>query len=195
MLDIPVWKIKKETLYLTTSGFSTHFWTLSLHAIKSFPRWWHVGNYTAAPNKDKTTSRHKKGEYRVFNVITADLLLWAALIFTVTKGKAAAPILEPEFNDHWILSAAFLGILPLIYITLVILHHLIRRFRGQKAGDGLTSSQPHRLLHPDQYRGTCGYIATISVHCEQSSWCTMPSILCDGIGKFICFLWPVPQHF
>ncbi|CAI8025599.1 hypothetical protein GBAR_LOCUS14765, partial [Geodia barretti] len=110
-----------------------------------------------------------KEEYRVFNGITADLYLCAALIFTLTMGKAAAPIFEAEYNDHWILSVAFLGILPLVYITLVILHHLIMRFRGQKAGDGLTSSLPHRLLHPDQYRDTCGYIATISAHCGQSS--------------------------
>ena len=102
-----------------------------------------------------------KEEYKVFNVISANLFLWLGLFFAVFMTNNASYLLQKGLSDHYI-SAAFLSLVPLAYITLVVLHHLIRRFRGQRAGDGLTSSLPHRLLHSDLYRDTCGYTATFS---------------------------------
>ena len=107
-----------------------------------------------------------KEEYKIFNVVSAILFLWEALFFTTTVYKSAAYILQPELGDRFA-SVIVLALVPLVYIIVVVLHHLIRRFRGQKGGDGLTSSLPHRLLHSDQYRDSFGYIATSSHYTEQ----------------------------
>ena len=64
-----------------------------------------------------------------------------------------------HFSAFHFVSAALLSLVPLVYIIVVIIHHLIRRFRGEKGGDELTSSLPHRLLHSDQYRDSFGYVA------------------------------------
>ena len=77
----------------------------------------------------------------------------------------AARTLQKLYSDSSI-TLAVLGFVPLVYIIVVVLHHLIRRFRGQKGGDGLTSSLPHRLLHSDQYQDSFGYIAAFSVQSQ-----------------------------
>ena len=75
----------------------------------------------------------------------------------------AAGTLQKLYSDSSI-TLAVLGFVPLVYIIVVVLHHLIRRFRGQR--DGLTSSLPHRLLHSDQYRDSFGYIAALSAQSQ-----------------------------
>ena len=96
-------------------------------------------------------------EYKVFNVIGAIVLLWQAL-FVGSLVENSKPFVS--INTHY-KSAMILSLVPLVYIILVVLHHLIRRFRGQKGGDGLTSSLPHRLLHSDQYRDSFGFIGVL----------------------------------
>ena len=98
-----------------------------------------------------------KEEYKQFNVISANLFLWEALLFTSVVYKSEVHI-QSGLDDHYI-SATILSLVPLVYIIVVIIHHLIRRFRGEKGGDEHTSSLPHRLLHSDQYRDSFGYIA------------------------------------
>ena len=105
-----------------------------------------------------------KEEYKQFNVISANLFLWEALLFTSVHYKNDINnIVQSGLDDHYI-SAAILSLVPLVYIIVVIIHHLIRRFRGEKGGDELTSSLPHRLLHSDQYRDSFGYIAASPQH-------------------------------
>ena len=110
-----------------------------------------------------------KDEYKVYNVISANLFLWEALFFTLIINRFAAYIYEKKLNDNFA-SVIALALVPLVYIIVVVPHHLIRRFRGQKGGDGLTSSLPHRLLHSDQYRDSFGYIAaflTLGAHAQR----------------------------
>ena len=104
-----------------------------------------------------------KEEYKQFNVISANLFLWEALLFTSALYTNQVHILQSRLDDHFV-SAAILSLFPLVYIIVVIIHHLIRRFRGEKGGDELTSSLPHRLLHSDQYRDNFGYIAASPRH-------------------------------
>ena len=105
-----------------------------------------------------------KEEYEQFNVTSANLFLWEALLFTSVQYKNDINnIVQSGLDDHYI-SAAILSLVPLVYIIVVIIHHLIRRFRGEKGGDELTSSLPHRLLHSDQYRDSFGYIAASPRH-------------------------------
>ena len=104
-----------------------------------------------------------KEEYKQFNVISANLFLWEALLFTSVVYKNDTYFVQSGLDDHYI-SATILSLVPLVYIIVVIIHHLIRRFRGEKGGDELTSSLPHRLLHSDQYRDSFGYIAASPRH-------------------------------
>ena len=96
-------------------------------------------------------------EYKVFNVVGAIVFLWQAL-FVGSLVENSKPFVS--ISTHY-KSAMILSLVPLVYIILVVLHHLIRRFRGQKRGDGLTSSLPHRLLHSDQYRDSFGFIGVL----------------------------------
>ena len=90
-------------------------------------------------------------EYEVFNTISPNVFLWLALVFASFVYKSNTQLSQTQLNDHYITASIF-GLFPLVYIIVVIIHHLIRRFRGEKGGDELTSSLPHRLLHSDQYR-------------------------------------------
>ena len=101
-----------------------------------------------------------KEEYAVFNIVTANLFLWCALYTTSVTVEAVSTTVQPFLSDHNI-SSALMALVPLVYIIVVVLYHLIRRFRGQKGGDGLTSSLPHRLLHSDQYRDTLHTTAAV----------------------------------
>ena len=107
-----------------------------------------------------------KEEHKVFNVISTNLVLWLALLFTFSLYLDVSSIVQLELNDHSFSAVVLLSLVPLVYIVVVIIHHLIRRFRGEKGGDELTCSLPHRLLHSDQYRDSFGYIAafTQSLH-------------------------------
>ena len=97
-----------------------------------------------------------KEEYKVFNIIGPNLLLWLAVFFATLFYHDASSISQKLLNGHFI-STAVLSLFPLFYIIVVIIHHLIRRFRGEKREDGSISSLPHRLLHSDQYRGSSVY--------------------------------------
>ena len=105
-----------------------------------------------------------KEEYKIYNVVSANLFLWEAMFWLLTVNKSEVQYYEAGLDDNY-MSTAVLGFVPLVYIIVVVLHHLIRRSRGQK-GDGLTSSLPHRLLHSDQYRDSFGYIAAFSVQSQ-----------------------------
>ena len=100
-------------------------------------------------------------EYEVFNTISPNLFLWLALVFASFVYKSNSHFLQSELEDHYI-SATILSLISLVYIIVVIIHHLIRRFRGEKGGDELTSSLPHRLLHSDQYRDSFGFVHACS---------------------------------
>ena len=89
-----------------------------------------------------------KEEYSMFNIVSANLLLWCALFSILLTIEPVSIIVQPHLSDHYA-SAALIGLSPLVYIIIVITHHLIRRFRRKKE---LTSSLPHRLLHSNQYR-------------------------------------------
>ena len=104
-----------------------------------------------------------KDEYKVYNVISANLFLWEALFFTLIINRFATYIYEKKLNDNFA-SVIALVFVPLVYILVAVLHHLIRRFRGQR--DGFTSLLPHHLLHSDQYRDSFGYIAAFSVQSQ-----------------------------
>ena len=100
-------------------------------------------------------------EYEVFNTISPNLFLWLALVFASFVYKSNSRLSQTQLNDHYITATIF-GLFPLVYIIVVIIHHLIRRFQGEKEGDELTSSLPHRLLHSDQYRDNCGFMRACS---------------------------------
>ena len=99
-----------------------------------------------------------KEEYRVFNIISANLLLWLTLLYTALTSSSASSIFQNGYNDHY-MAAAVLSLFPLGYITGITLHHLMRRFRREKVVETLTGSLPDRLLHSDQYRDSFGFIA------------------------------------
>ena len=88
-----------------------------------------------------------KEEYKVFNIISANLFLWLGLFFACFLYDNISSLIQTELRDH-LISASVLYIFPLLYIFAVFVHHLNGRFQRQKR---LTSSLPHRLLHPDQY--------------------------------------------
>ena len=99
-----------------------------------------------------------KEEYRVFNIISANLLLWVTLLYAAITSSSASYIFQNGYNDHY-MAAAVLSLFPLGYITGITLHHLIRRFRRGKVVETLSGSLPDRLLHSDQYRDSFGFIA------------------------------------
>ena len=89
-----------------------------------------------------------KEEYSVYNAVSANLLLWQALMSTSLSYQNMAGILSPEESDYFLITS-ILCLFPIAYIIGVVLLYVIRRFRN--TSDGLTSSLPHRLLFPDQY--------------------------------------------
>ena len=99
-----------------------------------------------------------KEEYKVFNIISANLLLWLTLFYGALMNNYASYLFQIGLSDHYI-TTVVLGLFPLVYIVGVILHHLKRRFRRERA---LSSSLPDRLLHSDQYRDSFGFIAAFT---------------------------------
>ena len=99
-----------------------------------------------------------KKEYRIFNVINANFVLWLTLFYAAFINTNASYIFQNGYNDHY-MAAAVLSLFPLAYITGITLHHLMRRFKRKKVAETLTSSLPDRLLHSDQYRDSFGFIA------------------------------------
>ena len=102
-----------------------------------------------------------KEEYRVFNIISANLLLWLTLVYAAIINSLASKNFQNGYNDHYIV-ATVLSLFPLGYITGITLHHLMRRFRREKVVGTLSGSLPHRLLHSDQYRDSFSFIAAIA---------------------------------
>ena len=102
-----------------------------------------------------------KEEYRVFNIISANLLLWLALVYTAIINSLASNNFQKGYNDHYMV-ATVLSLFPLGYITGITLHHLMRRFRRGKVVETLSGSLPDRLLHSDQYRDSFGFIPAFS---------------------------------
>ena len=102
-----------------------------------------------------------KEEYRVFNIISANLLLWLALVYTAIINSLASNNFQKGYNDHYMV-ATVLSLFPLGYITGITLHHLMRKFRREKVVDTLSGSLPDRLLHSDRYRDSVGFIAAFS---------------------------------
>ena len=97
-----------------------------------------------------------KEEYRVFNIISANLL-WLTLFYAAIINNFTSIIFQNGYNDHY-MAAAVLSLFPLGYITGITLHHLKRRFKSEKVVDTLSGSLPDRLLHSDQYRDSFGFI-------------------------------------
>ncbi|CAI8024233.1 hypothetical protein GBAR_LOCUS14094 [Geodia barretti] len=92
-------------------------------------------------------------EYSAFNVISANLFLWQALVCAFMSRESLSAIVAAEFKDHFF-CVFLLWLVPLTYIIGIPLHKLVVKFRQwqlQKASS-LTSSLPHRLVHSDQYR-------------------------------------------
>ena len=99
-------------------------------------------------------------EYQIFNAISAIVLLWQAVYVGCIVAKNTSHLFQVALSDHY-MSAIIASIIPLVYIFVVILHHLIMRFRRQTGSHGLSSSLPHRLLHSDQYRNSFGFIPAL----------------------------------
>ena len=99
-------------------------------------------------------------EYQIFNAISAIVLLWQAVYVGCIVAKNTSHLFQVALSDHY-MSAMIASIIPLVYIFVVILHHLIMRFRRQTGSHGLSSSLPHRLLHSDQYRNSFGFIPAL----------------------------------
>ena len=89
-----------------------------------------------------------KEEYSVYNIVSANLLLWQALLFISFSYDSIAEILAKGWQDHFV-STILISLIPLVYITVVAVQYLFRKFR--KTADTLTNSLPHRLLYPNQY--------------------------------------------
>ena len=89
-----------------------------------------------------------KKEYSIYNIVTANLLLWQTMLSASFSYENVADIYQQELNDHFLITS-LLCLFPIGHITVVTLLYVVKRFR--KSADGLTSSLPHRLLHPDQY--------------------------------------------
>ena len=94
-----------------------------------------------------------KEDYSVFNIIGSVLYLWQALF-------AASLVIvnhniEVELSNSYIY-ASFVGLIPLVYLIGLVVNHLIKR---RKKADGLVTSLPDRLLHPNMYRDSFGYVA------------------------------------
>ena len=98
-----------------------------------------------------------KEEYEVFNVISANCLLWLSLFFA--NFTAAISYGEPTDRKH--IFALILSLFPLTYIIVVILHHFMKRFRQKRGAGTLSISLPHRLLHSEDYRDSFGFIAKL----------------------------------
>ena len=101
---------------------------------------------------------YKEKYYRVFNIISANSLLWLTLFYAAIINNFTTNIFQSGYNDHYV-TVAVLSLFPLGYITGITLHHLMRRFRREKVVDTLSGSLPDRLLHSDQYRDSFGFIA------------------------------------
>ena len=89
-----------------------------------------------------------KEEYSVYNIVSANLLLWQALLCASFLYQNVANIVSEGLNDHFI-TATILCLVPVVYIIGVALLRIIQRFR--KTAGRLTSSLPHRLLYPNEY--------------------------------------------
>ena len=92
-----------------------------------------------------------KEEYSVFNVISANLFLWQALVTGFMARESLSSIVSIEYQDHFV-CVFFLWLVPFAYVVGLILHRLITRFR-QRNASSLTSSLPDRMIHSDQYHG------------------------------------------
>ena len=88
-----------------------------------------------------------KKEYSVYNIVSANLLLWQALLSASFSYEYFADICQPELNYQFIMTS-LLCLFLVGYVTGVVVLYVVKRFR--KSADGLTSSLPHRLLQPDQ---------------------------------------------
>ena len=89
-------------------------------------------------------------EYSTFNVISANLFLWQALVCAFMSRESLSAIVAAEFKDHFF-CVFLLWLVPLTYIIGIPLHQLVVKFRQwqlQKASS-LTSSLPHRLVHSE----------------------------------------------
>ena len=110
-----------------------------------------------------------KEAYDIYNMLTLQLLLWAALFFAFLVGENFTTIFSAGLHGHYI-SCCVLGLVPLIYIMGVVVHHFYKRCcytRLNKAfGTVALSSLPHRVLHSDQYQNTCGFVP-VSSHATQ----------------------------
>ena len=89
-----------------------------------------------------------KEEYSVYNIVSANLLLWQGLLFISFSYDSVAEILAKGRQDHFV-STIFISFIPLVYIAGVAVQYLLRKFRN--TAYTLTNSLPHRLLYPNQY--------------------------------------------
>ena len=67
----------------------------------------------------------------MFNIISANLLLWLTLVYAAIISSLASNNFQNGYNDHY-MAATVLSLFPLGYITGITLHHLMRRFRREK---------------------------------------------------------------
>ena len=113
-----------------------------------------------------------KKEYEVFNIFNAILLLWQALFFASMANEGQSTMLAVRFHTNFI-PALILGLVPLIYIIGVVIHHFFKKNNCSRLRTAqptaFLSSLPDRLLHSDQYRDSFGFIAASqsSQRCEK----------------------------
>lgn len=84
------------------------------------------------------------------NIGTANLLFTAGLFLCSLLYQETAHIYDRAMMDYYV-SSVVLAIVPLVYIIIVFIHHLMGGFRRNTAAE-VENSLPHRLLHSDQYQ-------------------------------------------
>ena len=99
-----------------------------------------------------------KEEYEVFNVISANFLLWLSLFFAIFT---AALSYGESTGDVKLIVGLVPSLFPFTYIIVVILHHFMKRFRRNRGVRTLSISLPDRLLHSEDYRDSFGFIAKL----------------------------------
>ena len=115
-----------------------------------------------------------KKEYEVFNRVYAVFCLWTALFFGSMSVVGLSGIIAVRFfTGYYVIG--LLGFTPLIYMTLITVHHIGKRCKLLRKKDFVGSvatptSLPDRLLNSEEYRDSFGYVAASSTAQKTESY-------------------------
>ena len=103
-----------------------------------------------------------KQEYDLFNVLSTNTFLLVALVFATITKEQLFEMFKLPLQDYYF-STMVLGLLPLMYITGIVVCHFYKRWCSahfnEAFGRVAVNSLPHRILHSDQYRDSFGFIS------------------------------------